>query len=281
MEIHDKIEKLGNQLVQHGKLNNRIYLIKFSREDFPESLSALEKLAEKNKYTKIFAKVPASAVVPFLQNNYSIEAYIPRYYSGLEDCLLVSRFFDKTRELKPVDELSAFYELATSVRKSRKLKYKHPLKYLIRILDKKDADQITGIYKQVFQTYPFPIFNKEYIQKNIDDHSVVYFGIFDNQKLVGISSAELDLSNQNAEMTDFATLPEYRGQNIAFKLLITMENEMKIINIKTLYTIARLKAPGMNKTFLKAGYKFSGTLVNNTNISGEIESMNVYYKHLL
>jgi beta-lysine N6-acetyltransferase len=36
----------------------------------------------------------------------------------------------------------------------------------------------------------------------------------------------------------------------------------------------------MNKTFLKFDYCYSGTLINNTNIAGSIESMNVYYKHL-
>jgi beta-lysine N6-acetyltransferase len=220
-------------------------------------------------------------VVPFLPNKYCIEAYIPGYYRGAEDCLLVSRFFDQKREEKPQAELTAFQELVTRVRENHTLRDTHSFPYRIRILNTKDADQITGIYRNVFKTYPFPIFEKTYILKNMKDHSVLYFGVFDHRNLVGISSAELDPENQNVEMTDFATLPEYRGQNMAFQLLKTMEKEMKRTNMNTLYTIARLKAPGMNKTFLKAGYKFSGTLVNNTNISGNIESMNVYYKHLL
>jgi hypothetical protein len=36
----------------------------------------------------------------------------------------------------------------------------------------------------------------------------------------------------------------------------------------------------MNITFAKNGYEYAGTLKNNTNISGNIESMNVWYKHL-
>jgi hypothetical protein len=34
----------------------------------------------------------------------------------------------------------------------------------------------------------------------------------------------------------------------------------------------------MNITFTRASYRFSGMLVNNTNISGGIESMNVWYR---
>jgi beta-lysine N6-acetyltransferase len=36
----------------------------------------------------------------------------------------------------------------------------------------------------------------------------------------------------------------------------------------------------MNVTFSRAGYTFTGTLINNTNIGGSIESMNVWYKRL-
>jgi len=36
----------------------------------------------------------------------------------------------------------------------------------------------------------------------------------------------------------------------------------------------------MNITFSRMGYRYSGTLLNNTNISGRLESMNVWYKFL-
>jgi hypothetical protein len=45
-----------------------------------------------------------------------------------------------------------------------------------------------------------------------------------------------------------------------------------------MFTIARARSTGMNVTFAKNGYSFAGTLINNTNISGRIESMNVWYK---
>ncbi len=48
--------------------------------------------------------------------------------------------------------------------------------------------------------------------------------------------------------------------------------------IATLYTIARAISPSMNITFAKCGYAFGGTLINNTQISGSIESMNLWHK---
>ncbi|MNP81484.1 N-acetyltransferase YodP [compost metagenome] len=55
---------------------------------------------------------------------------------------------------------------------------------------------------------------------------------------------------------------------------------MKKIGIKTLYSVVRAKSFDANILFSKIGFKFSGTLINNTNISGRIESMNVWYKEI-
>jgi putative beta-lysine N-acetyltransferase len=144
-------------------------------------------------------------------------------------------------------------------------------------LTKTELEQIVSIYSKVFASYPFPIYEPEYILKTMEG-GVQYFGIETKGELVALASAEVDAQGLNAEMTDFATLPNYRGKNFSLLLLSAMEQEMKTQGIKTLYTIARLKSVGMNKTFLRCNYSYAGTLINNTNISGNIESMNVYYK---
>ncbi|MDF1571199.1 MAG: putative beta-lysine N-acetyltransferase [Bacteroidales bacterium] len=149
----------------------------------------------------------------------------------------------------------------------------------VSALEEKDADAITEVYKKVFRSYPFPIHDPNYIRKTMRDH-IRYFGIREREALVALSSAEMDPAAKNAEMTDFATLPKARGKGAAYHLLGAMEKEMKTEGIKTLYTIARLNSLPMNKTFLKHGYEYSGTLINNTNIAGNIESMNVLYKHV-
>jgi hypothetical protein len=57
-----------------------------------------------------------------------------------------------------------------------------------------------------------------------------------------------------------------------------MQKAMTERGITTWYTIARALSAGMNITFAKAGYRYAGTLVNNTDISGTIESMNVWWR---
>jgi len=79
-------------------------------------------------------------------------------------------------------------------------------------------------------------------------------------------------------MTDFATLTACRGHGLALYLLQQMEEEMKLRGMHIFYTIARAYSHGMNITFARNGYTYAGTLTNNTNISGSLESMNVWYK---
>jgi putative beta-lysine N-acetyltransferase len=98
------------------------------------------------------------------------------------------------------------------------------------------------------------------------------------EKIVAVSSAEIDAEAKNVEMTDFATLYDYRGNGLAGALLARMEAEMSAMGIKKAYTIARALSAGVNILFARAGYEYAGTLINNTNICGQIESMNVWHK---
>ncbi|MEJ2544287.1 MAG: putative beta-lysine N-acetyltransferase [Calditrichaceae bacterium] len=219
---YDKIEKINNSTIQHGKNNNRIYLMKLDKKDYPEIIKKLNSIAKKNEYTKIFVKIPNWAIDEFKKEGYNQEGHIPNFYNNKTD---------------------AYF------------------------------------YKQVFESYPFPIFNPEFIKTTMNDN-VVYFGIYDKHNLIAAASSEMDVKSQNAEMTDFATLPDYRGHNLSLTLLREMEAEMRQRKIKTLYTIARSHSPGMNITFAKLNYSYSGTLINNTDIFGKIESMNIWYKNL-
>ena len=81
-------------------------------------------------------------------------------------------------------------------------------------------------------------------------------------------------------MTDFAVLEKYRGNHISLYLLKMMEEEMKKIGIKKAYTMARALSYGMNISFSKMGYLYSGTVINNANISGDLESLNIWHKDL-
>jgi putative beta-lysine N-acetyltransferase len=243
-------------------------------------LPAINTLAAQRGYSKVFAKIPASSVEEFREQGYRVEARIPLFYDGAEDAVFLGKYHSDERSVaENQQKLDDIVQLAkTRIGESCCLK---PLfgGASIRRCMPDDVYVMAEIYKQVFPTYPFPIDDPEYLLKTMKSH-VDYYGLEVNGTLVALSSAEMDPAGRNVEMTDFATLPDWRGHGIACHLLQAMEKGMRERNMYMAYTIARAVSPGMNITFAKMGYEFGGQLTNNTNISGCIESMNVWYKAL-
>ncbi|WP_372649994.1 putative beta-lysine N-acetyltransferase [Draconibacterium sp.] len=279
--MQDKIEKLGNgSIIQHGQLNDRVYLMKLGSTDCPsEIVKEINTLARENKYSKIVCKIPVHAAPVFLSNGFLSEAQIPAFYNDNEAAFFVSKFLNSDRlldiETEKLNNLSQMLKVQDSITPNG-TDYSN---VTVRKLEKEDYEQITDIYREVFVTYPFPINNQEYVLKTFQD-GTQYFGAESNGKLVALASAEIDKEGKNAEMTDFATLPDQRGKNLSVLLLNALEKSMKEQGITTLYTMARLNSIGMTKTFLKMDYCYSGTLIKNTNIAGKIESLNILYKHI-
>ncbi|MFO7982069.1 MAG: putative beta-lysine N-acetyltransferase [Desulfuromonadales bacterium] len=277
--MSDRIEKFGSSTIQHGTDNDRVYLMKLSPADLPGIVESLERFAALAGYGKIFAKVPGNHKEPFIKGGYQVEATIPGFYGGSEDAVFLGRYLKKERaeEKKPdlvMDVLKAAADKAGSHDKAPL-----PDNMVCRKATAADAGEMAEVYREVFASYPFPIHDPAYLRQTMEEN-VAYFGIWEDDRLIAISSAEMDREGQNAEMTDFATLPECRGRGLAHHLLHIMEEKMPDYGIKTLYTIARAYSHGMNITFAKCGYTFCGTLTHNTQIFGDLESMNIWYKNL-
>ncbi|MDY0061109.1 MAG: putative beta-lysine N-acetyltransferase [Myxococcota bacterium] len=276
----DTVQKRGKSLIQHGKNSDRVYLIKVHQADLPELLHEVAGLVDKHGYSKVFAKIPGDAAEEFLARGYQIEAFIPRFYNQRTAALFFARYPDPARAETgaAAAEIARVVKIARA-RRQKGLVFLPPAGFTLRTLEVADAEAAAAVYRTVFATYPFPIHDPAYLRQTMASH-VVYFGCFHEGRLVAVSSAELDVEGENGEMTDFATLPEFRGRRLACVLLQRMEAEMARRNIRMLYTIARALSPGMNITFALCGYTFAGTLRNNTQIAGAIESMNVWFRRL-
>lgn len=277
----DKIEKILNSTLQHGDENKRIYLMKTAPQDVPEIIPKLHELAEKHAYEKIICKVPELCADDFIKHGYKKEAEIPAFYTDGEKALFLAKYPLARRENMTRQEKALVEEhILLAEKKARDGGELNKMTDKItgfRILKESDTGRLAELYKLVFESYPFPIFDKNYLIQTMREN-IIYFGAFAGERLVAAASAEMDKTNKNVEMTDFATDPEFAGMNLALILLNELENEMSKLGIKTFYTIARSFSAAMNITFARAGYKFSGTLINNTNIFGRIEAMNIWYK---
>jgi len=273
----DKVEKWQSSLLQHGKYNNRIYLMKLAKTDAGKIIPYLDRIADENEYTKIIAKVPDFARYEFEKNGYLQEAYIPQFYHHQNPVYFMAKYLDDRRMLNPnIDHMKKV--LQTAKTKSALISdVQLARSFQFHIATEKDIPQMVQVYKKVFETYPFPIHDPQYLIDTMHSH-IKYFLITRGKQVVAIASAEIDYDGKNVEMTDFATLPEYRGMGFALYLLYQMEAVMEKTEIRSFNTIARAMSYGMNITFAKRGYKYSGTLLNNTNISGKLESMNIWYK---
>lgn len=274
----DIIETRFGALLQHGPFSRRIYLMKIAEADTAKLPVQLDLLAREKGYTKIFAKLPRGSEREFVANGYRVEASVPGFYKGDTEVLFLARYLDPARAASPdAAEIARIAELASG--KPASAPPPLPAEFTLRVCTRDDVEAMAGIYREVFSTYPFPIHDPVWLLETMQSH-IDYFGVEYEGRLVALASSEMDLDGLNVEMTDFATLPDFRGRNLALHLLAAMEAAMRRKRMRTACTIARAMSPGMNITFAKAGYTFSGTLVNNTNISGGIESMNVWYKNL-
>lgn len=280
MSTIDKVETISGATIQHGPFNKRIYLMKLTDLPGTDLYETLLNLAQKNGYEKICLKIPRSAALFFQNRGFNEEASIPGFYRGSEEGVFLGRFLSPVREkMGDPSRLDAVLKLA----ESKRIPAEHatPKQHIppVEMLGEAHAPAMADIYRKVFPSYPFPIDRPDYLMETMHSH-VHYFGIRQAGRLVALSSAEYDKKSLNVEMTDFATLPEHRGQGYAQHLLSQMEAVMTDLGFITAYTIARAISPGMNITFTRQGYRYGGRLRNNTHISGQIESMNVWYKRL-
>jgi putative beta-lysine N-acetyltransferase len=262
--------------LSHNKASNRVYLMHLHAEDFPHIITHLDALADEHEYSKIFAKIPFTYTPAFISEGYIIEATIPNFFKGKEDAAFVVKYKNKERRTPNKEALTAFQQLVFGSKSSKPPELASS--YSIRTLKQADIDAMTTVFKAVFKSYPFPIFEAKFIEECMENKTAIYFGAFYNNQLIAVSATECNSEELYAEMTDFAVLPSHRGNRLAIHLLHFMETHLEQQHFKTFFSICRLNELSMNKTFLNCGYKFSGTLVNNTQIAGTIESMNVWYK---
>lgn len=268
--MSDQVQTIGASLIQHGKHNDRIYLMKLADEDRATLFETFDRLIAEFNYSKIFAKIKTKHLDTFLDRGFVKEAEMP-------STVFVSRFIDPKRldRTKP-DVLDAVLDRSQSEKEL-------PIPDLAegfeeRLISKRDADVVAKLYAKVFASYPFPIDDPKFILESMNK-GVRYYGIqrIEDDALVALSSSEP--SGNLFEMTDFATDPDCRGLGFARRLLKQMEDDLKG-QTDVLFTIARGLSMGMNLTFRRGGYSFGGSLVNNTQIFGDLETMNVWYKEL-
>lgn len=258
--------------------NRRLKVLNFDGE-LVKICQRLDYLADKNQFDKIFIKAKADEWQGFLAHGYMLEGIILHYFNG-ENAYVVSRFLSRDRITSPtlLDESALIQDLMSRPRAERSLQL--PEGYELALATEDDIPGLVILYSHVFASYPSPLTMPDYLLTTMR-RNLVYAVIKDPEgNIVSAASADLDAMHSNAEMTDCATFPAERGKGLMRILLVRLEAELQRRGVRCAYTLARATAPGMNKVFYDLTYEYCGRLINNCDISGGFEDINIWSKRL-
>jgi putative beta-lysine N-acetyltransferase len=259
--------------------NRRLKVIDYEATDYRAMADRLAWLATENEYDKIFLKAHAHDWQKFLGLGYMLEGILKYFYRG-ENAYVLSRFGSIDRVTSP--HLIEESNLIETLLKDGEPDPPPPLPdgYSLVAATDEHIPALVTLYREVFATYPSPLTHPDYIQQTMRRH-VAYRAVMDpSGTLVSAASAEIDDKHSNAELTDCATFKTQRGKGLMYALLTALEDDLRKRGIMTGYTLARARSVGMNRVFYRLGYEYSGRLLNNCDIYGEFEDMNIWVKRL-
>ncbi|MDD3853005.1 MAG: putative beta-lysine N-acetyltransferase [Syntrophomonadaceae bacterium] len=228
---------------------------------------------------KIMAWAPIAKGNVLLAQGFEQEGLIPGFFAG-QDAGCYSYYVNPRRRIS-AHKYDGIY-LAEDSREANQPSTRPAIAafdYLVRDARPSDVSGMTKLFSNIFSSYPSPVFEADYLLANMRSQQVLYKLALTGNKVIGIASADMDGSNRNAEMTDCATDPQYRGQGILSRLLCDLEADLYRQGFSCLYTLCRAVQPAVNKAFLRLDYTFAGRLINNCNICGGYEDMNLLVKH--
>jgi putative beta-lysine N-acetyltransferase len=276
----DTIERMGDSVVHHGTLNDRVYLTELHQDDMEDVLDRVEDLAQQRKYGKIVSRVPQWALNTFLDRGYRVEAEIPGLYRGITAGFFVAGYPSKTRIQQAEKEERFINSVKTIAMATSDASPKISAEgYLVRLLQRSEMGELAALNQRVFSSYPYPIFERNYLEEcQADDYE--FFGLYRDGHLVEAAILHLKEGDAYAEIIDFVIPLECKGQNLSYHLLKAIRDFIASKGIKTIFSSIRATSYGLNITFRKQGYRYGGTLINNTRVGNSMQSMNIWYLHL-
>jgi putative beta-lysine N-acetyltransferase len=272
-------EKFDNHVLI-DRPNQRIKIMECTPLLFTNSF--LDQLAELEKETKssktiIYAK--KAEVEFFLTYGFHLEGYIDGFFNG-QNAYILARFSLPERAVsQTMHEADAVLQMVQNDTKPISRDKELPDGMVMRKAKLMDADPLAALYRSVFKSYPSPMDDPKYIKKVMQDHT--WFMVIEHaDKIVCAASAEVTPKNNCAELTDCATLSDYRGQSLLSHLFYSLEDWLEEQGIYYLFSLTRSLSPGMNLTTARHGYSYRGRLVNNCDIYSGFEDMNIWVKPL-
>ncbi|MDV5127150.1 putative beta-lysine N-acetyltransferase [Bacillus amyloliquefaciens] len=266
----------GAAEIDADRFNERIRVIRYDGQ-ITALIPAVLAEAKQEGAQKVIFFAKRGDEPEFVKHLFIVEGVIDGYYNGHE-AVVMARYLSEERRRSDsyVSEDSTVDCLYETPRRGLT---QTESTLMFRKADEDDADCLSHLYKHVFLTYPTPVFNPLYIKKTMKENTI-YYAAFDQDRLIGAASADINPVLGHAEMTDCAVLSDYRGNSVTAHLFKALEQELAGRGIIHLFSLARAASYGMNAVLYHAGYGYRGRLVNNCRISEGLENMNIWCKTL-
>lgn len=268
--------KIGLVKVYVDYVNSSLKIVNFNSIS-TQTLRRIIYFASKQHLGKVICNCGIEYFENFVMAGFTLEGKIDSYFKG-KDAFCMSYFISKNRKLSKSCAKEEFYLKQCSEKNDTFLFDGHS-KYCIRDAKESDIKGIIELFYNVFSMYPSPMYDEECIKQTMKE-KILYKVALDKDRIISVASADMDSNNLNAEITNCATYPQYRGKGILSNIIYSLESELKKREFITLYSISRATNPGINYAFSKNGYKYRGRLINNCNICGAFEDMNIWTKRI-
>jgi len=259
--------------------NQRIKIMDYEASDIEQLILKVRYLAEANSFDKIICMARRRDWQTFLRYGYVLEAVLKYYIDG-EDAFVVSKFRSQERltshnlmeEILMIEKVMEHRWDSFAVRPL-------PSGYEVRLAKRDDIAELLDLYASIFETYPSPLIHASYLETVFQKETL--FAVCTREgEIVSAASAEVHPQVHAAELTDCATKKSARGLGLMSHILSLLEAEISQKGYICAYTMARSRSYGMNNVFYRLGYEFMGRLINNCDIYGDYEDMNIWVRDL-
>ena len=215
----------------------------------------------------------------FIKAGFEVEGKIEGYFRG-EDAFCMSYFIsDERRICNDFSEKDSIIKKCLDIKNTFINVINTDFKYCIRNATEGDIQEMIKLFSIVFSTYPSPIYDEDFLRQTMNRKVLYKLAVHDG-KIIGVASADMNKENLNAEITDCATHPDYRGKGILSSIIYSLEIDLKKKGFITLYSLSRAINPSINFVLSKHNYKFTGRMIENCNICGAFEDMNIWVKNI-
>lgn len=275
--INNYYTKIDRTEIYVDYTNKRVKIIDFNNISI-QNLKRIIHFSSREHLGKIICNCDSESFQIFIEAGFNSEGKIDGYFKG-KDAFCMSYFISSDRKICsnfPKKELLVKQCLDV---KNTFIHRGNNSTYCIRNATGNDIKEMVKLFSTVFSTYPSPVYDEEFLKKTMNEKVLYKVAVYDG-KIIGIASADMDKENLNAEITDCATYPDYRGKGVLANIIYSLELNLKAKGFITLYSLSRAINPGVNVVLSKHNYKYTGRLVNNCNICGTFEDMNIWVKNI-